>query len=334
MLDLNIQGARKARLPAFMRPQLATLVESVPSAGGWLHEVKFDGYRILCRFEKGRVALLTREAKDWTARFKSVADAAAGLPVTDTILDGEVVALRADGTADFQALQNSLRRGGGNLTYFVFDLLYLNGYDLTAIPLLARKEALAKILESRDTGGALRYSGHWIDQGEALFEQACRMGLEGVVSKRPDRPYRPGRSRDWVKAKCLKGQEFVIGGFTDPAGSRTGFGALLLGFYDAAGSLHYAGRVGTGFNSRSLSELRSRLDDLTIHSTPFVNPPTGAGARGVHWVKPQLACEVLFTGWTEDGLLRHPSFKGLREDKAPREIRREEAARQQKIDDR
>jgi bifunctional non-homologous end joining protein LigD len=257
-----------------------------------------------------------------------VADAAAGLPVTDTILDGEVVALRADGTTDFQALQNSLRSGGGaNLTYFVFDLLYLNGYDLTGLPLLARKEALAKILESRDTPGALRYSDHWIDQGEALFEQACRMGLEGVVSKRADGRHRPGRSRDWVKVKCLQGQEFVVGGFTDPAGSRTGFGALLLGFYDAAGSLRYAGRVGTGFNGRTLSELRARVDDLTINSTPFVNPPAGADARGVHWVKPDLVCEVTFTGWTEDGLLRHPSFKGLREDKAPREIRREGAAR-------
>jgi bifunctional non-homologous end joining protein LigD len=211
------------------------------------------------------------------------------------------------------------------LTYFVFDLLCLNGRDLTALPLLTRKEALAKILGSRDGAGVLRYSDHWTSKGEALLEQACRKGLEGIVSKRADQPYRPGRSRDWVKVKCLRGQEFVIGGFTDPAGSRTGFGALLLGYYDGAGGLRYAGRVGTGFNSRMLSELRSRLDDLSIRSTLFVDPPTGADARGVHWVKPELVCEVVFTGWTEDGLLRHPSFKGLREDKAPRDIRREEA---------
>jgi bifunctional non-homologous end joining protein LigD len=315
--------ARRRRLPAFIRPQLATLVESVPREAGWVHEIKFDGYRILCRIDDGRASLLTREAKDWTIRFKPVADAAARLPVTGTILDGEVVALRSDGTADFQALQNALRSGGrATLTYFVFDLLYLDGYDLTALPLLSRKEALAKILRSRDGGGALRYSNHF-DQGAALFEQACGMGLEGVVSKRSDRPYRPGRSRDWVKVKCLKGQEFVIGGFTDPAGSRTGFGALLLGFYDDAGSLRYSGRVGTGFNSRMLTELRARLESLSTRSTPFVNPPTGADARGVHWVRPDLVCEVAFTGWTEDELLRHPSFKGLREDKAPRGITRE-----------
>jgi bifunctional non-homologous end joining protein LigD len=310
----------------FLRPQLATLVDSVPRERGWLHEIKFDGYRILSRISNGRVSLLTREAKDWTARFKPVADAVAALPVTDAILDGEVVALRPDGTTDFQALQNSLRRGGGDLTYFVFDLLYLNGKDLTALPLLARKEALAKVIEPQNRAGPLRYSDHWIDNGDALFEQACRMGLEGVVSKRIDRPYRPGRSSDWVKTKCLKGQEFVIGGFTDPAGSRTGFGALLLGYYDDAGQLNYAGRVGTGFNSRTLAELRSRLGTLSTRSTPFANPPTGADARGVHWVKPELVCEVVFTGWTEDGLLRHPSFKGLREDKAPRKITRDETS--------
>ena len=323
-----ITGAKKSELPQFIRPQLATLVDAVPKGDEWLHEVKFDGYRILCRINKGRVSLLTREAQDWTARFKPLADAANELPVQRAMLDGEIVALEEDGTTNFQLLQNSLsQKTTANLVYFVFDLLYIDGQDLISSPVLARKEILQRILQgqSREDASAatLRYSDHWIGQGEALFERAGQMGLEGIVSKRADQPYRPGRSRDWLKVKCLKSQEFVIGGFSDPAGSRAGLGALLLGVYDDRKQLHYSGRVGTGFNEKTLRELRGRLDQLTQNLPPFAKAPSGREAKGVHWVKPELVGEVAFTGWTRDGLLRHPSFKRLREDKPPLQIQRE-----------
>ena len=332
----DISGAKKSELPKFIQPQLATLVDSVPRGDEWLHEVKFDGYRILCRIDAGRISLLTREAQDWTSRFPSIADAAKELPVRQALLDGEVVALEEDGTSNFQLLQNSLKqKTGTNLVYFGFDLLYLDGQELIASPLLARKELLEKILQgkTRNTAfaPAVRYSEHWIGQGEALFKKACEMGIEGIIAKKANQRYRPGRSRDWLKIKCLKGQEFVIGGFSDPAGSRAGLGALLLGVYDDKEQLHYAGRVGTGFNATTLRDLRGRLDKLGQNSPPFAKPPVGREAKGVHWVKPELVGEVVFTGWTRDGVLRHPSFKGLREDKPPHQIRREEAAATAKV---
>ena len=320
----------RTSLPDFVQPQLATLVNSVPPGDDWLHELKFDGYRILCRIENGRASFLTREAQDWTHRFKALAKVTEGLGARQLLLDGEVVALGPDGINDFQLLQNSLRQNvSSNLVYYVFDLLHLDGRNLLAAPLLTRKEELKRLVSkpkrSESAAGALRYSEHWVGQGEALFSRACEMGLEGILSKRKDQPYRSGRSKDWLKIKCLKSQEFVIGGFTDPAGSRTDLGALLLGVYAGAGDLRYAGRVGTGFNNKTLSDLRTRLDRIENKSTPFTNPPTGADARGVHWVKPQLVCEIAFTGWTSDALLRHPSFKGLREDKPAEKVIRETA---------
>ena len=321
-------GAKTAKLPPFVAPQLATLVDSVPAGDEWLHEVKFDGYRILCRIDDGRVSLLTREAQDWTHRFQPIAAAAKKLPARQALLDGEVVALEDDGTTNFQLLQNSLNQSAtANLVYFAFDLLYLDGYDLTSSPLLSRKELLEQLLETKTPdsakGANIRYSDHWIGQGDALFEKARQMGLEGIIAKRADQPYRSGRSRDWLKIKSLKSQEFVIGGFSDPAGSRVGLGALLLGVYDEEKKLRYAGRVGTGFNDKTLRELRSRLDKLTQSASPFVKPPVGREAKGVHWVKPELVGEVAFTGWTRDEVLRHPSFKGIREDKSSNKIQRE-----------
>jgi bifunctional non-homologous end joining protein LigD len=331
----DIPGAKKSQLPKFIQPQLATLVDSVPRGDEWLYEIKFDGYRILCRIDNGRVSLLTREAQDWTHRFKNVAGAAQRLRVKQALLDGEVVALEEDGTSNFQLLQNSLnQKASANLVYFVFDLLHFDGQDLTSSPLLARKERLEKILTPESKGkasAAVRYSEHWIGQGDDLLKKACEMGIEGIIAKKANQRYRPGRSRDWLKIKCLKGQEFVIGGFSDPAGSRAGLGALLLGVYDDKEQLHYAGRVGTGFNATTLRELRERLDKLGQNSPPFAKPPVGREAKGVHWVKPELVGEVAFTGWTRDGVLRHPSFKGLREDKSPHQIRREEAAAPAKI---
>jgi len=324
------RAAKPVRLPDFIRPQLATLVNAIPKGDEWLHEIKFDGYRILCRIDNEQVSFLTREAQDWTNRFKTLANPARKLEVHYAFLDGEVVALDANGVTNFQLLQNSLKQDtSSNLLYYVFDLLHLNGRDLTTTPLIERKALLKGLLpRNRDpkSAASLRYSDHWIGKGEALFDKACAMSLEGIIAKKKNEPYRSGRSKDWLKIKCVKSQEFVIGGFTDPAGSRANLGALLLGVYDDGGDLRYAGRVGTGFNAASLADLRARLDRIERKSTPFSNPPRGADARGVHWVKPDLVGEVVFTGWTSDNLLRHPSFKGLREDKPAEKVKREMAA--------
>jgi len=315
-------GGKKAALADFYSPELATLVDRVPSGNEWLHEIKFDGYRILARIDRGRVKLFTREAHDWTARFENCAAALAQLPVRQAFLDGEIAALREDGSSDFQLLQNSLRAGApARIVYFIFDLLYLDGADLRAAPLQKRKQALQKILEGAPEN--LRYSEHWIGRGAALYEKAGAAGLEGIVSKRIDRPYRAGRGRDWLKIKCVRSQEFVIAGFTDPAGARAHFGALVLGVYGADGKLRYAGRVGTGFSAASLRELGARMNKLRASESPLAEPLPRRQSRAVHWIAPELVCEVAFTGWTEDQLLRHPSFKGLREDKPPAEVRRE-----------
>jgi bifunctional non-homologous end joining protein LigD len=282
----RIKGAEKSQLPEFFRPQLATLVDAVPKGENWLHKIKFDGYRIICRIDRGRVSLLTREGQDWTDRFQSIADKAGDLPARQAMLDGEIAALDKDGTTDFQLLQNSMRRNRtANLAYFVFDLLYLDGHDLRSVDLLSRKKLLEKLFDTGPEGRPpLRYSEHWIGQGHTLFDKACAMGLEGAIAKRTDQPYCSGRSRSWVKIKCVKSQEFVIGGYTDPAGSRAGLGALLLGVYDDKQSLHYAGRVGTGFTEQTLTDLSARLDTLSQKSSPFICPPAGRRAKGVHWV--------------------------------------------------
>jgi bifunctional non-homologous end joining protein LigD len=319
-----IDGARKAPLPREPGAELATLVEAAPEGDGWLHEIKFDGYRILAVLKNGKATLLTRNAKDWTDRFKPVATAVLDLPVTDAVLDGEVVVLQDNGTTSFQALQNALSPGrtAAELTYFLFDILHLNGRDLRGVPLDERKRVLRSVLGLRG-GGRLRFSDHVIGNGPDFHAQACGLGVEGIISKRRDSPYRAGRGRDWVKVKCVGRQEFVIGGFTDPGGSRTGFGALLLGVYDGA-ELRYAGRVGTGFNEKLLKEMTKRLKSLEMDSPAFVNPPTGAEAKGVHWIRPELVAEVKFTEFTDDDVLRHPAFEGLREDKDPKSVVREQ----------
>ena len=316
---------RSTALPDFVSPQLATLVDAVPEGNNWLHEIKLDGYRILARIEKGNVALITRNQQDWTDRCGFLVAPLAKLPVTSALLDGEVVALNENGTSNFQLLQNSLSgQVHSRLVYYVFDLLHLDGAELTSAALLTRKERLTAVIKPASSS-PVRYSEHWIGDGQRLYQEACRKGLEGIISKRADQPYRSGRSRDWLKVKCVQNQEFVIGGFTDPAGSRAGLGALLVGVHDDKKRLLYAGKVGTGFTRESLLELRSRLEPLLIKSSPFVNPPRGAEARNVHWVKPELIGAVSFAEWTEDNFLRHPSFQGLREDKPPAQITRDRA---------
>jgi bifunctional non-homologous end joining protein LigD len=317
-------GGRKAKLPAKVAPQLATLVSDPPSGAEWLHELKFDGYRVLCELKDGKVRIITRNGKDWTDRFGPIAEAIADLPAKEALLDGEAAVLLPNGTTSFQALQNALGEGGGNLVFFAFDLLHLDGYDLRPLPLLQRKEALAALLAGQPKEGTIRLSDHVEGSGEAFFRHACDFGLEGIISKRGDLPYRSGRGKDWVKVKCLKRQEMVIVGFTDPEGSRTGFGALHLAV-NQDGELVYAGKVGTGFNSKTLTDLRKKLGKLERKTPAFQKAPRGAEARRSHWVEPKLVAEVAFTEWTGDGILRHPTFQGLREDKSPDEVVREVA---------
>lgn len=339
----DLPGATKARQPERLQPQLATLVETVPSAEGWIHEIKYDGYRILCRIRRGAVRLFTRSGRDWTEKLEAQARAVASLGLVDAWLDGEVVVFTSDGNTSFQALQNAFDADfTGRIVYCLFDVTYLDGYDLRSVPLIERKRVLASLLDPstperrrgapQDEGPdrtLLRYSDHLVGQGQTAFDEACRRGLEGLIAKRADSAYQSGRGRSWLKIKCQRRQEFVIGGFTEPAGSRSGFGALLIGYYEQ-GRLRYAGRVGTGFSVSSLRTVHRKLASLEQPRTPFADPPTGRETRGVRWVKPELVAEVRFSEWTEDGLLRHPSFQGLRTDKEARVIERERPAARRK----
>lgn len=318
----KMPGARRASLPAKLSPALATLVKTPPQGEDWIHEVKYDGYRILSRLEKSDVRIYSRNGKDWTARLKSIAAEVKGVGADTAWLDGEVCALDANERSDFQLLQNAFSdQEASNLVYFAFDLIYLDGYDLQDVALGERKRLLRDLLDRSDT--AIRYSPEVRGSGPEVFKQSCPMGLEGIVSKRLDSIYGAGlRTRNWLKVKCLRRQEMVIGGFTDPQGSRKGFGALLLGVYDAD-QLRYAGKVGTGFDDRTLKTIRRKLDPLEQKSASFVNPPRGFEAKGAHWVAPKLVAEVQFTEWSEGGALRHPAFLGLREDKKAAEVVRE-----------
>jgi bifunctional non-homologous end joining protein LigD len=322
-----LEGARRAALPKSFEPQLATLGDSAPEGDEWLHEMKLDGYRILCRIDGGDVRLLSRNGKDWTDRFAEIAEAAAALPCERALIDGEVVVLDRKGMSHFQSLQQALRRKAGtrDLHWFAFDIVHLDGSDIARAPLTERKELLRALLERLDPDGVIRYCDHVAGNGPEFFRQACRSGLEGIISKRADSPYRSGRGRDWRKTKCTHRQEFVIVGYTEPGGSRTGFGALLLAVNDEDGNLVAAGRVGTGFTNDVLGSLHAKLEKLERATPPIVDPPTGAKARDVHWVKPALIAEVAFTEWTADGSVRHPSFQGLREDKSAEDIVRERA---------
>jgi len=313
---------RIVRLPKQL--QLAQLVDEAPSGDAWLHEQKFDGYRILAEMDGRKLRLLSRRFNDWTAQFPSVVDAVASLPCQSVLLDGEVAVVTSDGRTSFQALQNAFGRRDANIVYFVFDMLALDGEDLTKQPLESRKQRLAKLVGKKQ--GVLRYSDHVVGNGQAFFELACQRGLEGIVSKRRDAPYSPGRGKSWLKTKCLLRQEFVIGGFTDPEGARTHIGALLVGYHEGS-RLVYGGKVGTGFAMKDLVELRRALEALETTSSPFSpEPPRAWTGPSRHWVTPVLVAEVAFSEWTNDGRLRHPSFQGLRADKPAAEIVRERAA--------
>ena len=316
-----------AALPDAPAPQLATLVDAAPDGEGWVHEIKYDGYRLLARKDGDRVRLTTRSGKDWTERFPGIARAVGGLKAKRALLDGEAVVFDAAGVSRFQLLQNALDAArGATAHYVVFDLLHLDGRDLRPLPLVERKEELKRLIAKAGKGkGVLRYSAHVEGRGAAFHQAACEHGLEGIVSKRAAARYVSARTRDWVKVKCAKTQEFVIVGWTEPQGTRTGFGALLLGVAAEGepGRLRYAGRVGTGFTDDSLRALLTRMKGIERAKPTVENPPRGADARGVHWLEPRLVCQVRFAEWTQDGLLRHPSFEGLREDKPVKDVVRE-----------
>jgi bifunctional non-homologous end joining protein LigD len=322
--------ARDLRHPAMRLPralQLATLVDKPPEGDEWLHEQKFDGYRILAIIDHGDVRLTSRRFKEWTAEFPAVVRALAQLPVERAVFDGEVAVVLPDGRTTFQGLQNSFSDPNAALVYFAFDLLWLDDEDLSGLPLEQRKHKLSALLASPDELGTIRYSDHVLGNGAAFYAVACKRGLEGIVSKRRDKPYAPGRSLLWRKTKCLHRQEFVIGGFTDPEGSRNGIGALLVGYYNDEGELVYAGKVGTGYTHSMLVHLRKLLEPLERSLSPFepALPKSRTGSVR-HWVDPELVCEVTFQEWTDDGRLRHPSFQGMRADKPAREVTRERAA--------
>lgn len=315
----------KEKLPDFVEPELALQSSAAPDGDGWLHELKLDGYRIQARKQGDEVQLLTRTGLDWTHRMKRVAALVAGLPVERAILDGEIVVLAENGTTSFADLQAAFQDGVRKpLTYFAFDLLHLNGHNLRGLPLIERKKMLERVIEGGEE--FLRFSEHVDTSGDVVLRKACELGAEGIISKRAASKYRSGRSGDWLKLKCVREQEFVIGGFTLPSNGSHGVGALLLGYYEGkklGKGLIYAGRTGTGFTQKTHKSLRDKLEKLRRGTSAFVQVPAEA-MREVVWVRPELVAQVSFATWTADNLVRQAAFKGLREDKAAEEVRWEE----------
>ncbi len=317
---------KQARLPEWMEPELATLTKDRFSDSGWIFERKLDGERCLAYVGGGGdVRLMSRSQHQISSTFPEIAEALAAQASQECVVDGEVVAFEGSQTR-FERLQQRLGVISPSadllaevpVYYYLFDVLHADGRDVRPLPLTERKQVLRGLLAF---DGPLRYTGHRDADGEAYYREACRDGWEGLVAKRANAPYRGGRTRDWLKFKCENGQEFVIGGFTDPQGSRSGFGALLLGYYDAGGQLVYAGKVGTGFDQKLLRSLHESMVALERDSPPF-----GRGVlprSRVHWVEPRLVGQVVFSEWTRDGQLRHPRFQGLRQDKDPADVVRE-----------
>ena len=318
-------GARTLA-PWEYEPQRALLVAEPPTGDNWVHELKLDGFRMGVlvggRGTGREVMIISRNGTDYTAAFPEIVEAAMELRARAAVLDGEVVVLDERGRASFQRLQQlgTNRRG---LAFFAFDLLALDGEDLKPLPLDERKRRLESLIGERP--GIIRYSPHFDGDGKTVLAHACRLGAEGIVSKCRTAPYRAGsRSDDWRKTKCVRRQEFVVGGFTDPEGSREGIGSILVGYYDG-GAFRFAGKVGTGrgWNDAFGRKLRGVLESMAVDGAPFDPPPPGAIARRAHWVEPRLVAEVQFTEWTVDGKIRHPSLQGFRTDKRPTDVRRE-----------
>lgn len=319
--------AKKRAQPEWIEPMLATLVHEVFSREGWIFEPKFDGERCLA-FRQGRqVRMFSRNIKALNDTYPEIAQALAAEHADSFIVDGEVVTFDERGVTSFSRLQQRMQihdaraalATGVPVWYYVYDLLYVDGYDLMTVPLRYRKDLLSRALEFRDP---VRFTTHRATDGERYFAEACRQHWEGLIAKRLESVYEAGRrSREWLKFKCINQQEFAIGGYTGPRGHRIGFGALLVGYYEG-GKLKYAGKVGTGFDDPLLKQLHARLARVEIAKPPFA-ADKDLPRRDVHWVKPELVAEIGFTEWTGDGKLRHPRFLGLRDDKAPEEVTRE-----------
>jgi DNA ligase D-like protein (predicted ligase) len=320
-----------SRLPAFIPPQLSQPVEKPPSGPQWLHEIKLDGYRMAARIDNGRVQLLTRTGLDWTDKYPSAIAALANVTVKTAYIDGELCGVDDAGLPSFAQTQAATDgERGARLVYYAFDLLHLNGWDVSTLPLVERKRLLEPLLANKL---GLQFNGHETGDDEVILEHAGKLGFEGVVSKTIDAPYAPGNRGLWRKAKWLNRQEFVVVGWSDPEGTRPYLGALLLGYYTAEGKLIYAGRVGTGMPVKVLADLRRRLDPLARKTSPLSVPPPRSTRFGsplvlsrVHWVDPKLVAEITYLTWTADGLLRHTVYVGLREDKPAEEVRRESTA--------
>ncbi len=323
MPDGALPAALPAALPEEFTPELATLVDAPPlDPAEWVFEVKFDGYRMLARVENGAVRLITRNANDWTDKLKPLQEELERMALPDGWYDGEIVVHDENGKPNFGLLQlafDGIRTA--DIQYFLFDVPYCDGHDLRDVPLVERRAVLEAVLKKAKSE-RVRFSAEFGDKPDELVVAACRIGLEGVIGKRRDSRYVSRRSPEWIKLKCGLRQEFVIGGYTDPKGSRKGVGSLLLGTYDREGVLRYAGNVGSGFNHASLMDISERLEALRTDESPF--PPRAVPGRQHHWVKPTLVAEVSFSEWTSTGSVRHPVFQGLRNDKPARGITREE----------
>jgi DNA ligase D-like protein (predicted ligase) len=321
---------RDAPLPNFVPPQLSQPVEKPPSGPRWVHEIKLDGFRMAARIDNGRVQLLTRTGLDWTAKYPSAIAALADVRVKTAYLDGELCGVDDAGLPSFAQTQAATDgERGARLVYYAFDLLHINGLDVSALPLIERKKLLEPLVANKP---GLQFNGHETGDGELILEHAGKLGFEGVVSKTSDAPYAPGNRGLWRKAKWLNRQEFVVVGWSDPEGTRAFLGALLLGYYTDDGKLIYAGRVGTGMPVKVLADLRRRLDPLARKTSPLSVPPPRSTRFGsplvlsrVHWVEPKLVAEITYLTWTADGLLRHTVYVGLREDKPAMDVRREAA---------
>lgn len=318
----KLTGARKARLPQKLSPQLATLIEEPPAGTDWLSEIKFDGYRMLARIEDGEIRIFSRNGLPWEQKLPKIAKSLARLKVESAWLDGEIVVLDEDGRSSFSRLKNALGGEQGDIFFFLFDILHLDGYSLVNCRQDDRKAVLEQVLGPKPPAW-LNYSDHMAGLPDRIRQRACEMNLEGIIVKAADAPYKGQRTRHWLKLKCIQREEFIVVGYTDPQGSREGFGAVHLGYYDADGKLHYAGGCGSGFNTKTLKDLHGRLESSVRKIPPSILIHGDGPPKRLNWVKPEIVVETQFTEWTDGGSVRHAVFLGLRDDKTPSDVVRD-----------